>query len=49
MGPAAMKKWSKFLDDFDVVLVIQKALTSIFRLKNFYFFLGLRKLRPSES
>jgi len=38
MGPAAMKNWSKFLDDSEALLLIQKALTLIFRRKNFYFF-----------
>jgi hypothetical protein len=38
---AAVWRWPgnslKFVDDFEAVLLIPKALTAIFRLKNFYF------------
>jgi hypothetical protein len=37
----AFKKSPKFVDDFEVVLLIPKALTPLFRPKNFYFFLFL--------
>jgi hypothetical protein len=33
-----MRKSMKFVDDFEVVLLIPQALTANFRLKNFYFF-----------
>jgi hypothetical protein len=39
LGSSVLRNWSKFVDDFEIVLLIPKALTSIFRLKNFYFFL----------
>jgi len=38
MKPSAPEKSMKFVDDFEAVLLILKALTSIFRPKNFYFF-----------
>jgi len=39
LGSSVLRNWSKFVDDFEIVLLIPKALTSIFRLKNFYSFL----------
>jgi hypothetical protein len=35
-----MRKSTKFVDDFEIVLLITNKLMVIFRLKNFYFFLG---------
>jgi len=39
--PKGLKKSTKFVDDFEPVLLITNKLTVIFRLKNFYFFLYL--------
>jgi len=38
LGVNDLQKWPKFVDDFEVVLLIPKALTSIFRLKKFFIF-----------
>jgi hypothetical protein len=47
LGPKNQRKGLKFVDDFEIVLLIIKALESIFRLKNFYFFLYL--ISPSHG
>jgi len=36
MKPSALEKSTKFVDDFEAVLLILKALTSIFRPKIFW-------------
>jgi len=40
LGSSVLRNWSKFVDDFEIVLLIPKTLTSNFRPENFYFFLG---------
>jgi hypothetical protein len=37
LGVNDLQKWAKFVDDFETVLLIQKVLTSLFRIKIFYF------------
>jgi len=39
LGVNDLQNWPKFVDDFEVVLLIPKALTSLFWLEIFYFFL----------
>jgi hypothetical protein len=52
LGPekrqAAIKKWPKFVDDFENDLLIPDKLPAIYLLENFYFFLFENRARPRQ-